>query len=132
MIRRPPRSTLFPYTTLFRSEAMKKHSKNELAAKLEAIGLPFAPIAKPWDLLDDQHLKASGGLLETRISGKTIRVPALPLELGGKRLPKRSDPPDIGEHGPEILAKLGCSPQEIRDLRAKGIVAFPAGVNALK
>src|SRR2546427_4388992 len=84
---------------------MKKHSKNELAAKLEAIGLPFAPIAKPWDLLDDPHLNASGGLLETRISGKTIRVPALPLDLGGKRLPKRSDPPDIGEHGPELLAE---------------------------
>src|SRR5213080_2740454 len=36
------------------AEVMKKHAKNELAAKLEAIGLPFAPIAKPWDLLDDQ------------------------------------------------------------------------------
>ena len=107
------------------AEVMKKHSKNELAAKLEAIGLPFAPIVKPWDLLDDLHLKASGGLLETRISGKTIRVPALPLDLGGKRLPKRSDPPEIGEHGPELLAELGCSPQQIRELRTKGIVAFP-------
>jgi crotonobetainyl-CoA:carnitine CoA-transferase CaiB-like acyl-CoA transferase len=107
------------------AEVMKKHSKNELAAKLEAIGLPFAPIVKPWDLLDDLHLKASGGLLETRIQGKTIRVPALPLELGGKRLPKRADPPTIGEHGPELLAELGCSPEQIRELRAKGIVAFP-------
>src|SRR2546429_9641888 len=26
MIRRPPRSTLFPYTTLFRSHSMPKHS----------------------------------------------------------------------------------------------------------
>src|SRR5947209_20251448 len=26
MIRRPPRSTLFPYTTLFRSEAIKKQT----------------------------------------------------------------------------------------------------------
>src|SRR3712207_7889318 len=25
MIRRPPRSTLFPYTTLFRSEAVERH-----------------------------------------------------------------------------------------------------------
>src|SRR5207244_4093577 len=106
-------------------DVMRRYTKAELAAKLEAIGLPFAPIAKPWDLLDDQHLKASGGLLETRISGKTIRVPALPLDLGGKRLPKRSDPPDIGEHGPELLAELGCSPQQIRELRATGIVAFP-------
>src|SRR2546430_6510089 len=32
MIRRPPRSTLFPYTTLFRSDAMKKvpYSKESL------------------------------------------------------------------------------------------------------
>src|SRR5438034_4564627 len=27
MIRRPPRSTLFPYTTLFRSPARKRHSE---------------------------------------------------------------------------------------------------------
>jgi crotonobetainyl-CoA:carnitine CoA-transferase CaiB-like acyl-CoA transferase len=106
-------------------ETFKRFTQDELTRKLEAAGLPFAPIAKPWDLLDDPHLNASGGLLETRISGKTIRVPALPLELGGKRLPKRSDPPDIGQHGPELLAELGCSPEQIRELRAKGIVAFP-------
>ena len=106
-------------------ETFKRFTQGELTRKLEAAGLPFAPIAKPWDLLDDPHLNASGGLLETRISGKTIRVPALPLELGGKRLPKRSDPPEIGEHGPELLAELGCSPEQIRELRANGIVAFP-------
>jgi crotonobetainyl-CoA:carnitine CoA-transferase CaiB-like acyl-CoA transferase len=106
-------------------ETFKRFTQDELTRKLEAAGLPFAPIAKPWDLLDDPHLNASGGLLETRISGKTIRVPALPLELGGKRLPKRSDPPEIGQHGPELLAELGCSPEQIRELRAKGIVAFP-------
>src|SRR5260221_7862928 len=41
MIRRPPRSTLFPYTTLFRSAAK---SKAGLAAKLVEIQLPAAPI----------------------------------------------------------------------------------------
>src|SRR5258708_28649576 len=34
MIRRPPRSTLFPYTTLFRSEAFPKHLR-VLAARTE-------------------------------------------------------------------------------------------------
>ena len=48
------------------NEIMKKHTQAELTAKLESIGLPFAPIAKPWDLLDDPHLKASGGLLDTK------------------------------------------------------------------
>jgi len=106
-------------------ETFKRFTQDELTRKLEAVGLPFAPIAKPWDLLDDPHLNASGGLLETRVSGKTIRVPALPLELGGKRLAKRADPPEVGEHGRELLAELGCSPEQIRDLQAKGIVAFP-------
>ena len=104
---------------------MKRFEKGELAAKLEAIGLPFAPIAKPWDLLDDPHLKASGGLVETSVGGKTIRVPALPLEFDGKRLAKRADPPRIGEHGAELLKELGCSAAEVQRLVEQRIVAFP-------
>jgi crotonobetainyl-CoA:carnitine CoA-transferase CaiB-like acyl-CoA transferase len=107
------------------SQITKKHTLAELSAKLEAIGLPFAPIAKPWDLLDDPHLNASGGLLETLISGKKIKVPALPLALDGRRLGKRADPPGVGQHGRELLAELGCSPQEIENLRDRRIVALP-------
>src|SRR5205085_13617 len=54
----------------------KSHETSALAKTLERIGLPFAPIAKPWDLLDDAHLKASGGLLETRVGNKTIHATA--------------------------------------------------------
>src|SRR5256885_11074527 len=42
MIRRPPRSTLFPYTTLFRSvdggdlEALRRHQRLELRAHLRS------------------------------------------------------------------------------------------------
>jgi crotonobetainyl-CoA:carnitine CoA-transferase CaiB-like acyl-CoA transferase len=107
-------------------ETMRRYTKAELAAHLEAIGLPFAPIAKPWDLLDDPHLKASGGLVETKVRGKTIRVPALPLEFDGKRLAKRADPPQIGEHGAELLKELGCSAAEVKRLLEQRIVAFPA------
>jgi len=107
------------------NEITRKHTRADLSAKLEAIGLPFAPIAKPWDLLDDPHLKASAGLLETKINSKTIRVPALPLALDGKRLGKRTDPPRVGEHGRELLAELGCSPQDIEALRGRRIVALP-------
>src|SRR5438045_1302508 len=85
------------------ADVMKNYGKDELAAKLEQIGLPFAPIAKPWDLLDDPHLNAHGGLLEVTVDGKTIHAPALPLEFDGQRLGKRTDPPKIGEHGQELL-----------------------------
>src|SRR5260221_7810539 len=43
MIRRPPRSTLFPYTTLFRSDliraflALERHGSYEVAADMEGI-----------------------------------------------------------------------------------------------
>jgi crotonobetainyl-CoA:carnitine CoA-transferase CaiB-like acyl-CoA transferase len=106
------------------ADIMRKHTQAELAAKLETIGLPFAPIAKPWDLLDDPHLNASGGLLAMKVDSKSLRVPALPLALGGKRLAKRSDPPRVGEHGRELLAELGCSAQEIQDLVDRHIVAL--------
>src|SRR2546430_7422874 len=40
MIRRPPRSTLFPYTTLFRSHAQR--IKIELFLYEDDVGLPFS------------------------------------------------------------------------------------------
>src|SRR3989441_11575315 len=40
MIRRPPRSTLFPYTTLFRSEALEAELRHELQEPLASDGPP--------------------------------------------------------------------------------------------
>src|SRR3712207_6985594 len=42
MIRRPPRSTLFPYTTLFRSP-------DEIREKYEREGNPYYSTARLWD-----------------------------------------------------------------------------------
>src|SRR2546422_8485508 len=49
MIRRPPRSTLFPYTTLFRSLGQKDWgfgSANALHAMIEAKKLAYADLVK--------------------------------------------------------------------------------------
>src|SRR3712207_8050834 len=43
MIRRPPRSTLFPYTTLFRSE--KGTVRGTLKPVLSSYGVPFLSVA---------------------------------------------------------------------------------------
>src|SRR2546430_4508514 len=37
MIRRPPRSTLFPYTTLFRSEADHRELREQALERLESV-----------------------------------------------------------------------------------------------
>jgi crotonobetainyl-CoA:carnitine CoA-transferase CaiB-like acyl-CoA transferase len=106
------------------AEALKRYTRAELIAKLEAIGLPYAPIAKPWDLLEDPHLMASGGLVETQVpGGQSFHAPLLPLALDGARLHKRSDPPAIGEGSRELLAGMGYSDEEIDALsRERAIV----------
>ncbi len=106
-------------------EVFKRWTRADLEKKLEAIGLPYAPITKPWDLFDDPHLNASGGLVEMRDPrGTTFRVPTLPLELDGKRLPKRSDPPAIGEGARELLAGLGYSAGEIDALARERVIVL--------
>jgi len=103
----------------------KRWNKADLMAKLEAIGLPFAPITKPWDLFDDPHLKASGGLAEIRDPrGTTFRTPTLPLELDGKRLPQRANPPAVGEGARELIGSLGYTSSEIADLHARNVVVL--------
>ena len=88
-------------------DILKHREIAELSAKLEAAGLPYAPIVRPEQLLDDPHLKASGGLvdMQTEDGGKTDVV-LLPLLMGGRRPGVRSPLPAIGEHTDEILARL--------------------------
>src|SRR3712207_7825438 len=47
MIRRPPRSTLFPYTTLFRSHMVDSHGQSEIAfAFSHVLGFQLLPRLK--------------------------------------------------------------------------------------
>src|SRR3712207_7395057 len=62
MIRRPPRSTLFPYTTLFRSEAARPPARPHLQG-VRAAEVPrpaprpglLARAAAPGDLRSEEH-----------------------------------------------------------------------------
>ncbi|MBR0832574.1 CoA transferase [Bradyrhizobium manausense] len=102
--------------------------KSALAQKLDQLDLPYAPVNKPGDLFDDPHLNASGGLIDIALpDGGHARTPLLPVSMDGQRLPNRYDPPRVGEHTNDVLTEIGCSPQEIAELTASGIVtAKPA------
>ena len=104
----------------------RQYPKAELARKLEAIGLPFAPVTRPRDLFDDPHLNA-GGMIDTQDArGMHFKVPGLPLELDGKRLGQRSPPPGIGENARDLLAGLGYAESDIERLAASGVIALHA------
>lgn len=80
----------------------------ELVGRLEALGLPFAPILRPDELVDDPHLNAAGGMLPLTIpGGAPALLPALPLEFDGVRPGLRRDLPAAGEHGDEIREEIG-------------------------
>src|SRR3989449_6882875 len=79
MIRRPPRSTLFPYTTLFRSRASEERYGSVVAALAEGIVFMDA----------DGRLRASNASAE-RILGLTAE------QIGGRAPlppPGRAGPP---------------------------------------
>ncbi|MHB9878537.1 CaiB/BaiF CoA transferase family protein [Pacificimonas sp. ICDLI1SI03] len=93
------------------SALFKTMDRDALVAKLEKIGLPFAPIVRPDELVDDAHLNAAGGMVNVHLADGTLAsLPALPLEINGSRPGLFRDLPGIDEHGSEIrdqTAKAG-------------------------
>ena len=105
-------------------DRFKQFDKAGLMAKHEETGLPFAPIAKPEELLDDPHLNAAGGLVPVTLpDGRTTKLPALPIEMDGRRFGLRRDLPGIGADGRELLMARGLGAAEIERLVEQGVIA---------
>jgi crotonobetainyl-CoA:carnitine CoA-transferase CaiB-like acyl-CoA transferase len=103
--------------------AFRAYTRAALMEKCEALGLPYAPIARPVELFDDPHLNASGGLLPLTLpDGRKTKMPALPLALDGVRLGVRRDLPSPGQHDAEVAGELGYSAAEVAALRAAGVL----------
>ena len=103
-------------------------SAAELSAMMEKAGLPFAPIRRPEDLFDDEHLLATGGLADVRLpdgpkAGQTVKTTLFPITLQGQRLGVRLHPPTLGEHTRELLAGLGYGAAEVDDLHRQAAVS---------
>jgi formyl-CoA transferase len=86
---------------------LASHRVEDLAPRLEASDIPYAPIVRPEQLFDDPHLRASGGLAPMQTEdGGTTDVALLPLAMGGRRLGVRRALARIGEHTQEVLSRL--------------------------
>ncbi len=105
----------------------KKFTRAELAERCERIGLPFAPVTKPHELFDDPHLTQPGAMTDVTLeNGRTMPVPALPIEMDGRRLGRRLDVPRVGEHSAVIARELGFDPAEIKALVEEKILGVPS------
>jgi crotonobetainyl-CoA:carnitine CoA-transferase CaiB-like acyl-CoA transferase len=101
-------------------------TRAELVARCEALGLPYAPIGRPRDLLTDPHLSASGGLVPVTLpDGRQVGLPALPVALDGKRPGLRHDLPRVGQHSAEVAREAGLSEAEVAELMERGVLVAP-------
>ena len=98
-------------------ERLKAFSAAHLSDVFEKNALPYAPITAPHELLDDPHLKATGGLAPVELNdGRSINTVLLPLSLNQERLKVRQSAPRLGEHNGPLLSSLGYSPEDIQKL----------------
>jgi crotonobetainyl-CoA:carnitine CoA-transferase CaiB-like acyl-CoA transferase len=109
-------------------ERLRHRTATELSTLMEQAGLPFAPIRRPEDLYDDEHLLATGGLADVRLpdgprAGETVKTTLLPFTMDGERLGVRLDPPVLGAHSDELLQSIGLDEAGIAELRAQAVVA---------
>ena len=105
--------------------------KQELMDRLDAAGVPFAPINRPADLFDDPHLREGGGLQSVTLAdgehaGRETDLPGLPLELAGGKFALRRDIPRQGQHTRELMQDAGYSDEEISSYLDRGLVGSGA------
>src|SRR3989454_5446508 len=121
MIRRPPRSTLFPYTTLFRSLLAADLLREDVAGELHRDG--------------GRPLRTSQGhdvglerAEDTPVVDPVVRVEALVLG-GDERLPHRERDLVQGQHGATLEPELGDEPA-VRRIDLRGLLRAGAADEA--
>ena len=98
-------------------------SRAEIVHRCEKAQLPFAPITKPEELFDDPHLACPGAMVEVTLAdGRTCPVPALPIEMKGRRFGLRHDVPRVGQHSATIAEELGYEQPWIDQLVTEGVL----------
>lgn len=97
---------------------LKTRSLDELASLLEDIGLPFAPIVRPDELIDDPHVNHPGATVNVTLdNGSIAKVPSLPFEYDGVRPDLYLDLPKVGEHSEALAIEMGYTAEALEALR---------------
>jgi crotonobetainyl-CoA:carnitine CoA-transferase CaiB-like acyl-CoA transferase len=106
------------------AEEMRRHASSALAERLERCRVPFAPLRRPDQLLDDAHLNAGGQLLDTPLAdGRVGRLPKLPVRSTAFDMGLRRKAPALGEHTREVLRERGLDGEEIDRLLSRRVIA---------
>ena len=104
-------------------EEMRRYSSAELAERLERARVPFAPLRRPDQLVDDPHLNAAEQFMVTPLPGRApAKLPKMPVRSTAYEFELRRPAPGLGEHTREVLAEFGLSKDEIDALASRRVI----------
>jgi crotonobetainyl-CoA:carnitine CoA-transferase CaiB-like acyl-CoA transferase len=105
--------------------ATRSKNKFDLAARLQAVGVPAAAVQKPAERIDADANTATWGLWPTvmhREMGE-VRVDGEPVHLSETDWVIARGSPTLGQHNEQVFGELlGLSSSQIDELRADGVI----------
>jgi crotonobetainyl-CoA:carnitine CoA-transferase CaiB-like acyl-CoA transferase len=117
------RVTAQPWTLPRIRETTAKFESAALQQKLERASVPYAPVQRPDQLLDDPHLLQTGQLLPVPMQdGRIGMLPKLPFASSDYDFTVRRPPPRLGQHTREVLGEAGVAQKDIDALFASKAV----------
>jgi formyl-CoA transferase/CoA:oxalate CoA-transferase len=103
-----------------------RFAQRSTATWLRALGdadVPCGPITDVLTAFQTPEARALGMLVEVEHPAfGVLRQAGIPIDFSATPGSVRTAPPLLGEHTDEVLTELGRSPDEIRRLRAGGVV----------
>lgn len=109
-------------------EELERHtqarSTQESVQNLRRAGAPCSEMNDLKQAIEHEQVKAVGMLSELPIPGAPRhQVMALPIAMNHRRSGKLNPPPALGAHTAEVLGSIGCTAQQLEDLRQQGVIA---------
>jgi len=103
------------------SEVTRTKPSEWWIATLEEAGIPCGPVNDIREVFADPQVQHLGMAMPIRHRGRgDTHIVASPLNIEGLDTGVYRDVPGLGEHGAEILAEAGLSPEQIEKLKQKG------------
>ena len=107
------------------ASVLKESPTEEWLKRFDEYGVPVSSVQTVGELLNDAQLAAMEQLQDIdlpNIEEPTVRLPRLPIEFSLGPNSISGPPPQLGEHGREILAEIGLSAEEMDSLAHRGII----------
>ena len=105
------------------SEIFRTRSMTEWVEIISEAGVPCGPINSVADVVNNPQVLARDMIVAVpHPNAPDLRVPGSPLKLTGTPPSIRRPPPLLGQHNVEVLSELGYAPEQIDQLRKKGVI----------